>query len=173
MGTVWPSLTLISFSTPADGDGISASTLSVEISNSGSSRSILSPAFFSHFVMVRSKMLSPIGGMMTSTAMVISYALNACLYRGKAFFVPHAWHSLQRIYLVAAVEKRYVFHLRRASGVVELLRLQFIVILAGFHEFFQECAICDAHLGANGELRIVYTLCFSHVRMPASSALVF
>jgi hypothetical protein len=36
---------LISFSTPAEGEGISASTLSVEISNSGSSRSILSPGF--------------------------------------------------------------------------------------------------------------------------------
>jgi len=72
MGTVWPSVTLISFSTPAEGDGISASTLSVEISKSGSSRSILSPAFFSHLVMVPSKMLSPIWGMMTSTAMVFS-----------------------------------------------------------------------------------------------------
>ena len=37
--TVSPSLTVISVSTPAAGDGISASTLSVEISNSGSSRS--------------------------------------------------------------------------------------------------------------------------------------
>ena len=38
-GTVSPSLTRISASTPAAGEGISASTLSVEISNSGSSRS--------------------------------------------------------------------------------------------------------------------------------------
>src|SRR5208283_2273447 len=67
MGTVCPSGTLISFSTPAEGEGISASTLSVEISNSGSSRSILSPGFFSHLVMVPSKMLSPIWGMTTST----------------------------------------------------------------------------------------------------------
>ena len=37
--TVSPSLTVISVSTPAAGDGISASTLSVEISKSGSSRS--------------------------------------------------------------------------------------------------------------------------------------
>src|SRR4029077_17676447 len=36
-GTVSPSLTRISDTTPAAGDGISASTLSVEISNSGSS----------------------------------------------------------------------------------------------------------------------------------------
>src|SRR5882724_11242683 len=68
MGTVWPSLTLISFSTPADGAGISASTLSVEISKSGSSRSTLSPGFFSHLVIVPSKMLSPIWGITTSAA---------------------------------------------------------------------------------------------------------
>ena len=77
IGTVCPSGTLISFSTPAEGEGISASTLSVEISNSGSSRSTLSPGFFSHLVMVPSKMLSPIWGMTTSTAIaVISFALS-------------------------------------------------------------------------------------------------
>jgi hypothetical protein len=70
MGTVWPSLTLISLSTPAEGEGISASTLSVEISKSGSSRSTLSPGFFSHLVMVPSKMLSPIWGMTTSAAIL-------------------------------------------------------------------------------------------------------
>ena len=71
MGTVCPSGTLISFSTPAEGEGISASTLSVEISNSGSSRSTLSPGFFSHLVMVPSKMLSPIWGMTTSTGIAV------------------------------------------------------------------------------------------------------
>src|SRR2546422_5745425 len=72
IGTVCPSPTLISLSTPAAGAGISASTLSVEISNSGSSRSTLSPGFFSHLVMVPSKMLSPIWGMTTSIAMGLS-----------------------------------------------------------------------------------------------------
>src|ERR1700681_4246687 len=38
-GTVSPSFARISVTTPATGDGISASTLSVEISNRGSSRS--------------------------------------------------------------------------------------------------------------------------------------
>src|SRR5215470_3335085 len=71
MGTVWPSPTLISFSTPAEGDGISASTLSVEISNSGSSLSTLSPGFLSHLVIVPSKMLSPIWGITISTAMIV------------------------------------------------------------------------------------------------------
>ena len=66
MPTVVPSCTRISPSVPATGDGISVSTLSVEISNSGSSRSTLSPGFFNHFVKVPSTMLSPIWGMMTS-----------------------------------------------------------------------------------------------------------
>src|SRR6266446_2577609 len=70
MGTVLPSPTLISFSTPAEGDGISASTLSVEISKSGSSRSTLSPGFLSHLVIVPSKILSPIWGITMSTAMI-------------------------------------------------------------------------------------------------------
>src|SRR5580658_6650717 len=67
--TVAPSSALISLSTPATGEGISASTLSVEISKSGSSFSTGSPIFFSHLVMVPSKMDSPICGMTTSVGM--------------------------------------------------------------------------------------------------------
>ncbi len=67
IATVSPSLTMISRRTPAAGDGISASTLSVEISNSGSSRPTFSPGFFSHLTTVPSWMLSPICGMITST----------------------------------------------------------------------------------------------------------
>src|SRR6185312_16481312 len=66
--TVCPAGTLISFSTPLAGAGISASTLSVEISNSGSSRRTLSPGLRNHLVTVPSKMDSPIWGMTTSTA---------------------------------------------------------------------------------------------------------
>ncbi len=66
--TVVPAWALISVSTPLAGAGISASTLSVEISNSGSSRWTLSPTFFSHFVMVPSKMDSPIWGITMSVA---------------------------------------------------------------------------------------------------------
>ena len=69
MATVWPSLTLISRSVPATGDGISASTLSVEISKIGSSRLTGSPTFLSHLVMVPSAMDSPIWGMMTGVDM--------------------------------------------------------------------------------------------------------
>jgi hypothetical protein len=58
--TVWPSCTLISVSVPAMGEGISASTLSVEISKMGSSRETVSPTFLSHFVSVPSVMDSPI-----------------------------------------------------------------------------------------------------------------
>ena len=64
--TVWPSGTSTSARTPEAGDGISVSTLSVEISNKGSSRSTVSPAFFSHLVNVPSTMLSPIWGITTS-----------------------------------------------------------------------------------------------------------
>src|ERR1043165_8891884 len=64
--TVSPSLNLTSVNVPAAGDGISASTLSVEISNNGSSRSTRSPTFFSHFVIVPSAMDSPICGITTS-----------------------------------------------------------------------------------------------------------
>src|SRR5271156_724293 len=66
--TVVPACTLISESTPAAGEGISASTLSVEISNKGSSCCAVSPGFFSHLVMVPSKIDSPIWGMITSVS---------------------------------------------------------------------------------------------------------
>src|SRR6266550_6844362 len=66
-GTVCPCCTLISARTPAAGAGISASTLSVEISNSGSSRLTGSPTFLSHFLKVPSAMDSPICGIKTST----------------------------------------------------------------------------------------------------------
>src|SRR6202171_287100 len=55
---------------PEAGAGISASTLSVEISNSGSSRCTLSPGFFSHLVIVPSTMDSPIWGMTMSVGMI-------------------------------------------------------------------------------------------------------
>ena len=66
MATVAPASTRISLRMPGAGAGISASTLSVEISKRGSSRSTLSPTFLSHLVMVPSAMDSPIWGMMTS-----------------------------------------------------------------------------------------------------------
>ena len=66
MGTVAPGSTRISLSTPEAGAGISASTLSVEISKRGSSRWTRSPTFFIHLVIVPSAIDSPIWGMMTS-----------------------------------------------------------------------------------------------------------
>ncbi len=68
IATVCPSGTLISRRVPATGEGISASTLSVEISKIGSSRLTVSPTFFIHLVIVPSAMDSPICGMMTSVA---------------------------------------------------------------------------------------------------------
>src|SRR6266508_3696016 len=71
-GTVCPSCTLISASVPAAGAGISASTLSVEISNSGSSRFTVSPTFLSHLLKVPSAIDSPIWGISTSTRAMFS-----------------------------------------------------------------------------------------------------
>src|SRR6266700_6783332 len=63
--TVSFSLTRILARIPEAGEGISASTLSVEISKSGSSRSTRSPTLLIHLVTVPSATLSPICGMMT------------------------------------------------------------------------------------------------------------
>src|SRR6266581_927953 len=75
-GTVCPSCTLISASTPADGAGISASTLSVEISNRGSSRLTGSPTFLSHLLKVPSAIDSPICGIKTSTRAIASPSVS-------------------------------------------------------------------------------------------------
>src|SRR5262245_6130971 len=74
--TVSPSFTRTSCKTPDAGAGISVSILSVEISNNGSSRSTRSPFFLSHFVIVPSKMLSPIWGMMTLVSAILSYLIG-------------------------------------------------------------------------------------------------
>src|SRR5207244_11486199 len=58
-GTVAPSSTRIFRTVPATGEGTSVSTLSVEISNNGSSRSTESPSRFSHFKIVPSTIVSP------------------------------------------------------------------------------------------------------------------
>src|ERR1019366_7546617 len=63
--------------------GISASTLSVEISNSGSSFSTASPAFLSHLVIVPSKIDSPIWGMITSVGMDPSLHLAGLQLRAR------------------------------------------------------------------------------------------
>ena len=79
-GTVSPSLTRISVTTPAAGDGISASTLSVEISKSGSSRSTLSPTFLIQRTMVPSAIDSPICGITTSVAISRSFRVSGDPY---------------------------------------------------------------------------------------------
>src|SRR5699024_2314981 len=70
MSTVSSSSTRILVRTPATGDGISVSTLSVETSRSGSSTSTVSPTFFNHWVTVPSVTLSPRSGMETDVGMV-------------------------------------------------------------------------------------------------------
>src|SRR5205823_931365 len=80
MPTVFPSSTRISANVPAAGEGISVSTLSVEISKRGSSRSTRSPDFLSHLVRVPSTMLSPIWGITTSVISVLPLSSrNRCI----------------------------------------------------------------------------------------------
>src|SRR6267378_5704284 len=81
-GTVCPSCTLISASTPAAGAGISASTLSVEISNRGSSRFTVSPTFLSHLLKVPSAIDSPICGIKTSTRAIVAPSVRREPARG-------------------------------------------------------------------------------------------
>src|SRR5205823_6631590 len=90
--TVVPSAILISFRVPAEGEGISASTLSVEISKSGSSRWIVSPGFLSHLVMVPSVMDSPIWGMITSVGM--NFSPSNCGY-GRPKPADFSWMHLE------------------------------------------------------------------------------
>ena len=72
--TVSPSGTRIFVTTPATGEGTSVSTLSVEISSSGSSAVTVSPGCLSHFVIVPSETETPIWGMTTSTAVPVATA---------------------------------------------------------------------------------------------------
>src|SRR5688572_19661554 len=67
--TVSSSATRIVVSTPAAGEGISVSTLSVETSRSGSSTSTRSPSCLSQRVTVPSVTLSPRAGICTEKAM--------------------------------------------------------------------------------------------------------
>ena len=76
--TVSPSVTLIWLITPATGAGISASTLSVEISKSGSSFSTRSPSFFSHLEIVPSTIDSPIWGINTSVVIQFLFYPKKC-----------------------------------------------------------------------------------------------
>src|ERR1700693_4864309 len=70
-GNVCPSAATSFAIRPAPGDGISVSTLSVEISTSGWSSMAPSPSLTSHFVIVPSTTLSPICGIVTSIAISI------------------------------------------------------------------------------------------------------
>jgi hypothetical protein len=77
-------LTLISVKTPAPGEGISASTLSVEISNSGSSRSTASPTFLIHRTIVPSAIDSPIWGITTFVGIDINSTSRPDIHVGRA-----------------------------------------------------------------------------------------
>ncbi|OBG51853.1 hypothetical protein A5670_21155 [Mycolicibacterium fortuitum] len=71
ISTVSSSCATILVNTPAAGDGISVSTLSVDTSSSGSSSSTVSPSCLSQRVTVPSVTLSPSAGIWTEMAMCI------------------------------------------------------------------------------------------------------
>ncbi|CAB4698209.1 unannotated protein [freshwater metagenome] len=70
--TVESTATIIFCKTPATGDGISVSTLSVETSRSGSSTAITSPSFLSQRVTVPSVTDSPSAGIVTEKVILVS-----------------------------------------------------------------------------------------------------
>src|SRR5437764_6092058 len=77
--TVSPSWTRICVSVPEPGLGTSVSTLSVEISSSGSSASTCSPSCFSQRVIVPSETDTPICGITTSTAVSVAMCFSLVL----------------------------------------------------------------------------------------------
>ena len=85
----------------------------------------------------------------------------------QTFLVPDAWYSFEGVYLVAAVEELDTLHLGNVAGVFDLLRLEFVVILAGFEKALQESAVRDAHLGPNFKIGFVQPLRFSQCAIPA------
>src|SRR5579864_6547905 len=108
--TVVPSVTLISWRTPEAGAGISASTLSVEISKRGSSRCTFSPGFLSHLVMVPSKIDSPICGMITSVG-IIFLAPDADLDnapKATSNYIKHGQRTQARLCCAFALEKLHL-----------------------------------------------------------------
>ncbi|CAM4401079.1 hypothetical protein MYSE111917_26360 [Mycobacterium senriense] len=73
--TVSSSWATILVSTPAAGDGISVSTLSVDTSTSGSSSSTVSPSCLSQRVTVPSVTLSPSAGIWTEKAIFVDSSI--------------------------------------------------------------------------------------------------
>ncbi len=88
--TVLPSSARISARVPASGDGMSASTLSVEISRIDSSRLTSSPIALSHFVIVPSAIDSPICGIMTSTFAIAQASLSTPASSGMPSLCPRS-----------------------------------------------------------------------------------
>jgi hypothetical protein len=111
-------------------------------------------------VIVPSKMLSPIWGMMTSTAMFSP--LRSKSGGAQALLVPHSGYAFERIDFIAAMEELDVLHFGHCARMIELLGLEFVVVLPFFHEFLKERAIRHADLRSHFELRLVDTFRFSH-----------
>ena len=76
-GTVVSTGTSIEIKTPATGEGISVSTLSVETSNNASSTATLSPTLFNQRVTVPSLTLSPSAGIVIIVPALLGAAAGA------------------------------------------------------------------------------------------------
>src|SRR5438034_5634672 len=122
-GTVCPSCTLISASTPAAGAGISASTLSVEISNKGSSRFTVSPTFLSHLLKVPSAIDSPICGIKTSTRAIVAPSVRREPARGLHNVVRLRQHE---VFQRRRVRQRHIMRGHAHDRPVEPLERQLI-----------------------------------------------
>ena len=127
METVVPSFTRTSLNTPETGEGISVSTLSVEISNSGSSRSTLSPLFLSQRVKVPSVMLSAhlghnyVGHRVSYTCSIASCSFAVVNSKPKTVAKEAATATL--------TSSRFALHPRLRSDVTGLLRPQGTIYL--------------------------------------------
>src|SRR5689334_14830907 len=122
--TVCPSVTRISASTPAAGEGISASTLSVEISKIGSSRFTVSPTCLIQRDKVPSAMDSPIWGMITSILAMVGLQL----VRREPASGPHDVRGLRQheILELWRVGERHVMRGHAAHRRVEPLERQLV-----------------------------------------------
>jgi len=81
--------------------------------------------------------------------------------------VPHAGNSFERVDFIATVEEFYGLHAGHGPGKSKLFGFEFIVILAGLENLFEEMAVGHADCGADFKFRVIETLCFAQDAAPA------
>ena len=113
--TVSSSSKRISVSTPATGEGISVSTLSVETSSSGSSTSTVSPTFFSQVVIVPSVTDSPSSGISIEVAMFVHSSKVRFLVLRRVFRISLQCQNCLCVGSAHRLSKRSRFHIAPKS----------------------------------------------------------